>query len=153
MNINHKRFPAAKKEEIWLSPITESLTPTEIYIKQRDNTKTIIKKNNTNRGILQLKNINPLPRKRKLKICHLSNPRYKLTYRHLMRVIHTQLHTRGFVAPMLGTIVYRTVSKCNSLFTKYSLLSISSTKIVFINKGVVFLDSNFNILTVHINVN
>ena len=32
-----------KKEEIWLSPMTEALTPTEKSKKQRDNTKNATK--------------------------------------------------------------------------------------------------------------
>ena len=32
-----------EKEEIWLSPMTEALTPTEKSKKQRDNTKNVTK--------------------------------------------------------------------------------------------------------------
>ena len=32
-----------EKEEIWLSPMTEALTPTEKFKKQRDNTKNATK--------------------------------------------------------------------------------------------------------------
>ena len=74
-------------------------------------------KNNTNRGIWQLKDINPLFWKRNFKIRHRSTPRYKMPFWYLIRVVQTHLHAKGFVVPMGGTIVYRTFSNYNELCT------------------------------------
>ena len=43
---------------------------------------------------------------------------------YLIWVVQTHLHAKGFVVPMVGTIVYRTFSNYNELCTKYHLLSI-----------------------------
>ena len=76
----------------------------------------------------------PLIWKRKFKIRHRSTPRYKMPFWHLIRVIQTQLHAKWFVVPMGGTLVYRTFSNYNELWTKYHLLSIFSIKVVVIQQ-------------------
>ena len=42
-NILNQKSVQREKEEIWLSPMTEALTPTEKSKKQRDNTKNATK--------------------------------------------------------------------------------------------------------------
>ena len=86
------------------------------------------------RGIWQLKDINPLIWKRKFKIWHSSTLRYKMPFWHLIRVIKTRLHAKGFVIPMGGKIVYRTFSNYNELCTKYHLLSIFSVHVIVIQQ-------------------
>ena len=96
--------------------------------------KSFPEKNNINRGIWQLKDINPPFLMRKFKIRHRFTPRYKMPFWHLIRVIQTHLHGKGFVVPMVGTIVYRTFSNYNELCTKYHLLSFFSIKVVVIQQ-------------------
>ena len=77
----------------------------------------------------------PLFEKRKFKIRHRSTPRYKMPFWHLIWVIKTQLYAEGFVVPMGGTLVYRTFSNYNELWTKYHLLSFFfSIKVVVIQQ-------------------
>ena len=110
------------------------------------------KKDNTNREIRQLKYINPLLGKRKIKIRYRSTPRYKMPFWHLIRVIQTQLHEKGFVVPMDGTMSYRTFSNYNELCTKYHLLSMFFYKsYCHPTKGVLFPDSKYDVLTIHNN--
>ena len=59
--------------------------------------------------------------KRKFKIRHRSNPRYKMPFWYLIRVVQTHLHAKGVVVPMVGTIVYKTFSNYNELCTKYHI--------------------------------
>ena len=42
-SIRLSQINTREKEEIWLSPMTEALTPTEKFKKQRDNTKNATK--------------------------------------------------------------------------------------------------------------
>ena len=85
--------------------------------------------------IWQLKDINPLFWKIKLKIRHRSQHRYKMPFWYFIRVVQTHLHAKGFVVPMVGTIVYRTFSNYNELCTKYNLLSIFfSIKVVVLQQ-------------------
>ena len=99
--------------------------------------KSFPEKNNTNWGIWQLKDIHPLIWKRKFKIRHRSTLRYKMPFWHIIQVIQTRLHAKGFVVPMGGTIVYRTFSNYNELCTKYHLLSFFfSIKVVVIQQKV-----------------
>ena len=73
--------------------------------------------------------------KRKFKIRHRSNPRYKMPFWYLIRGIQAHFHAKGFVVPMVGTIVYRTFSNFNELCTKYHLLSIFfSIKVVVLQQ-------------------
>ena len=116
--------------------------------------KSFPEKNNTNRGIWQLKDINPPPFfwKRNFKIRHRSTPRYKMLFWYLIWVVQTHLYAKGFVVPMGGTIVYITFSNYNELCTQYHHLSI-----FFLNicrpptKGVMFSASKYNVLTIYIN--
>ena len=78
----------------------------------------------------------PLIWKRKFKIWHRSTLRYKMPFWHLIRVIKTRLHAKGFIVPMGGTIVYRTFSNYNELCTKCHLLSIFSIKVIVIQQKV-----------------
>ena len=68
--------------------------------------------------------------------CHCgTNNRYEMSFWHLIRAMQTQLHAKGFVLPMDGTIVYRTFSiNYNELCTKCHLLSFFSIKVVFQRK-------------------
>ena len=94
----------------------------------------------------------PLFWKRKFKIRHRSNPRNKMPFRYLIRVVQTHLHAKGFVVPMVGTIVYRTFYNYNELCTKNHLLSIFFYKSYRPpTKGVMFSDSKYNVLAIYIN--
>ena len=76
----------------------------------------------------------PLIWKRQFKLRHRSTPRYKMPFWYLIQVIQTQLHAKGFVVPMGGTLVYRTFSNYIELWTKYHLLSIFFIKVVVIQQ-------------------
>ena len=76
----------------------------------------------------------PLIWKRKFKMRNRSTPRYNMPFWHLIRVIQTQLYAKGFFVPMGGTLVYRTFSNYNELWTKYHLLSIFPIKVVVIQQ-------------------
>ena len=78
----------------------------------------------------------PLIGKRKFKIRHRSTLRYKMPFWYLIRVIQTRLHAKGFVVPMGGTIVYRTLSNYNELCTQYHILSLFSIKVIVIQQKV-----------------
>ena len=63
-----------------------------------------------------------------------------------------QLHAKGLVVPMAGTIFYGTFSNYNELCTKYQRLSITFyTDCRHPTKGVMFSDRWYNVLTMFIN--
>ena len=86
----------------------------------------------------------PLFWKRKFKIRHCSNPSYKMPFWYLIWVVKTHLHAKGFVVPMVWTIVYRTFSNYNEWCTKYNLLSFFSIKVVVLQQK----ESYFQIVSI-----
>ena len=86
----------------------------------------------------------PFLEREKFNIRHRSNPRYEMSFWYLIWVLQMHSHAKGFVVPIVGTIVCRTFSNYNELCTKYQLLSIFSIKVVVFQQK----DSCFQIASI-----